>query len=116
MMLCCVGVVFNALGDVVGLVSALRIGSDNSDEVVHFAPWNKAIEFRSAGPLNLSPSWMIRSCGFATSDEAREAADQLWQALLLAGVKNVRGVSLEEVEVGPDSALLVLGTKPHFSI
>jgi hypothetical protein len=59
---------------------------------------------------------MIRSCGFATSDQARVAADELWQALLLAGAKNVRGVSLEEVEVAQDSDLLIMGTKPGFAI
>lgn len=44
----------------ISLVSELRIGSDNSDEAVNFAPWNKTIEFRSVGPLSLSPSWMTR--------------------------------------------------------
>jgi hypothetical protein len=59
---------------------------------------------------------MIRSCGFATSDQAGRAAEELRQALLLAGAKNVRGVKLYDVEIVEESTPLVLFSRPDLSI
>jgi hypothetical protein len=98
------------------MFSEARIQSDKSDESVHFPPWNKQIEFRSIAPLNQSSYLMVRSCGFADSNEARVAAENLCQALLLAGAKDVRGVSLRDIEIAQDSTPLVLGSIPGFSI
>jgi hypothetical protein len=98
------------------LFSVCRIGSDKHDEFVQLTSRNQRLEFRSAIPLNQSPSWMIRSCGFASKADACEAADDLCQALLLLGAKKGQGVSFDNVEVGPDSTRLILGTIPEFSV
>jgi hypothetical protein len=91
------------------VLSAMRIQSDNRQEAVHFPPWDKPIEFRSVGELSKSRSMMIRSCGFSTEQDARGAADDLVQALLLAGAQNVHGVNYVQVEIVPDSAPVFVG-------
>jgi hypothetical protein len=90
-------------------LSQMRIQSDKHQEAVHFSPWNKPIEFRSMGALSKSRSVMIRSCGFPTKQDARVAANDLVQALLLAGAQNVHGVNDVQVKIVPDSAAVVLG-------
>jgi hypothetical protein len=87
----------------VTVLTEARIQSNQGDVFVHFTPWNRQIELRSAGALNQSDFFLIRSCGFATSEEAGAAAADLRQALLLAGAKNVRGIKLYDVKVVEES-------------
>ena len=100
----------------VTLLSTKPLHSNNSDEFVPFPPWDKQLEFRSAVPLNQSHYFMVRSCGFATSDEACRAAEALCQSLLMAAAKHNYGASVQDVEIVESTALLVLATRPSLSI